>query len=207
MEQIFKTNCNVQPLHGRSIVRGTIYLKAQQLQSKNVSDKTYFKSFHLEGSAAPSLADHIGKEILIDKKLQAELHLYKYDKVFNPRDADLLKELLDNTPGKIVNELIKNGIEIETWIYLLLWDNDIVGIVDKDWKYESNGKSLIPELDELTKTIEVKPGEDEPNLIDVDFKGKKVQENIIPMINQPERRDAGTSITLDITMPKPKPKR
>ena len=44
MEQIFKTNCNVQPLHGRSIVRGTIYLKAQQLQSKNVSDKTYFKS-------------------------------------------------------------------------------------------------------------------------------------------------------------------
>ena len=48
MEQIFKTNCNVQPLHGRSIVRGTIYLKAQQLQSKNVSDKTYFKSDRLD---------------------------------------------------------------------------------------------------------------------------------------------------------------
>lgn len=182
MEQVFKTNCNVQPLHGRSIVRGVIDLKAQQLQSKNVSDKTFFKSFHLEGTSAKSLVDYVGSEILIDKKLQQELHLYKYDKVFNPRDADTLKELLDNTPGKVVNELIRKGTKIETWIYLLIWDNDIVGVINNEWKYIGEG-SLIPELDDVLQ--ETKDLPDEPTLIDTDFKGKTVQDNVKPLIIKP----------------------
>ena len=147
--EIQETNTNVLPLHGRSIVKGVLMLKAQQIKDANIGKDTFFKGFYLEGTSDPALSGKLGWEVMIDKALSQDLPKFKYDKIYNPREIKVIEELLKSAPGRAVNDLIVNHTKIEVWVYFMIWNNDIVGVINPEFLKPDIGL-LVPELDLTT---------------------------------------------------------
>jgi len=147
VNEVCKTNTNVRPKHGRSIVKGILKLKVNAIKSENIGDKTFFSSFWLEGTTDPNLT--LGTEVLIDKSIAQNLAAFKYDKVDNPRDLHIIKELIDSLPGRQVNDLIVQGVLVEVWVYFMMWNNDIIGDIDPNYTKPIPTFKLIPELDTM----------------------------------------------------------
>ena len=184
------TNSNVLPLHGRSLVKGILNLKVQQIQSMNIGKGTFYEKFFLEGTTDPNMI--LGYEVIIDKSVAGDPTYFDkcvYKRPYNPRDISIIKELIDGLPGKIANDLIVKGVKVEIWVYFLFWNNDIAGIVI-DNEPKKLDESLIPELDEYDLTV--KPKVDEPNMLKIgDNLTKEKPSIIIPSTQLDDNKVAG----------------
>jgi hypothetical protein len=145
INEVCLTNTNVKPKHGRSIVRGVLQLKVNQIKSENIGEGTFFTGFFLEGTTDPNLT--LGCEVLIDKSIAKTLGEFKYDKIDNPRDLHIIKELIDSLPGRQSNDMIVSGIKVEVWVYFMMWNNDIIGEINPDYIKPKPTFKLIPELE------------------------------------------------------------
>lgn len=178
--EVCKTNTNVNPKHGRSIVKGILKLKVNQIKSENIGKDNFFTSFWLEGTTDPNLT--IGTEVMVDKSIAQTLANFKYDKIDNPRDLHILKELIDSLPGRQVNDLIVAGVLIEVWVYFMMWNNDIIGEINPDYIKPIPTTSLIPELDSMLDDGEKEESmlKLEQNLTNIKLSGNDIKRIIVP---------------------------
>ena len=171
-----KTLVNGYAINGRCVVKATMDMTISQIWSfiktkdENAFNKVVSKEITLVSTSNENMIPYIGTKVALDNSYKNSLFKHRFLAINNPRSLNNVMELLKNTKGKIVNDLINEKVKVEIWEYYLLFDSDITFLTDDNIKIESPGY-LIPELEDR----ELAEGEqDEPNVLELDVHNTKL---------------------------------
>lgn len=193
---IEKTNVDGYAVNGKCVLKAVMDVKINQLSSllatqdfavlKNVVSK----KMTLEAVSTDQLKDYLGMEVILEPHLKTELAEFRINLPTNPKSIGKYLELIKNTKGKFVNDLIEKRVVVEVWEFYSVFESDIRFVIDPNLKLTYEGL-LIPELEEIMDNVKMEEVPDEPSVLEMKLTDTKLKGDVIehqlgtrPIVNE-----------------------